>query len=585
MYQLTNDVMSILAILSVMLGLFVYNRWPYHIVALAGLGFATAIGVVPLGQVYAGIDSPAVITVACIMAISYAITGSGVVNLLIQKVILLTRQTTVHILSFSLLSAVLSGFMNNVGALGLMLPACIQSSWKENRSPSLILMPVAMASALGGMMTLIGTPTNLIISGFREQSTGVPFSLFDFAYVGCFTAFIGTVFLGVFGWRLFANTKSPQKKQHQIYTFEIEVHEDSSLIGEPISTLKGELKKIGKVVGLFRNARRTEITSSTRIKLEDVFILESSVHDIQLISNFRHSTLLGQSEPESSSDHLKLVEAMVPVRSKQIGKIVRSMTLCKEHKMSVVAILRFTGLPFERIGKQQIKLGDMLLLQCSAAIDSEILKKSGLLEMTQHNLQIGNWRSTLLPILIFACSLFSILLGWLPAEIAFGAAVVLIFALRPTALQNLSEIINWPVIVLIAAMIPLGGALISTGAANWLAYLLLVLIPHLPIILSIALIMLFTIILSSFINNAATAVIVSPIAIAVAQSSGIPMDALLMATSVGASASFLTPVAHQNNMLVMEPGNYKFLDFIKLGAPLELLVMLVSCPLIYYFWV
>lgn len=226
----------------------------------------------------------------------------------------------------------------------------------------------------------------------------------------------------------------------------------------------------------------------------------------------------------------------------------------------------------------------MLLLQCEDAADESKLKSAGLLPMTEHNLQFGNMTSLLAPILIFSLSILTILLNILPAEIAFAAAAFFIYLQKPTILHNLAQAVNWQVIVLIASMIPLGDALIHTGAAQMLANGLLILTALLPPMGSIALVMCTTILLSSFINNAATAILVAPIAISIANNTGIPVDAVLMATAIGASAAFLTPIAHQNNLLVMEPGNYRFIDFLILGAPLELIIIVISCPLISYFW-
>lgn len=570
-----------------MITLFIWGKLRYDIVALVALMVGVLVGAVPFNQVYSGLNNPAVITVACIMIISQAIARSGIFNLILKKIDFMTQQETLHIFSFSTIIATFSAFMNNVGALALMLPISIQSSLKHQRSPSLILMPIAMASALGGMITLIGTPPNLIISTFREQSVGQPFNIFDFSYVGIFTALAGVMFVGILGWRFLPKIKQTAQRIETIYRAEIKVHPKSKLIGQTLKDLRNEISDSIEIAGLIRKRKKQDLSEGLEIRKGDIFIIKATSNDIHAIAISKNFILQNQVSIHSRSqlrDHFVLIEAVIPTGSAVKGKTPSALNLRSRCKLSILAISRNVRMQIKRLHRQPLQIGDMVLLQCKEQTTPEELMAIGFLPITELNIQIHSRLRTFLPVIIFIFSIFLVAINAMPVQIAFGGAVLIMILFKLISINNLYRHVDWPIIVLLAAMIPLGEALERTGGAQLIANFILGASHHLPFMLIIGLVLLITMTLSDFINNAATSIVMAPIAISLSHSLQISVDPLLMAVAIGASCAFLTPIGHQNNLLVMGPGKYKFFDYIRMGLPLEIIVILIATPLIYWFW-
>jgi di/tricarboxylate transporter len=583
---------SILIILLLTMVLFIWGKWRYDIVALMALMAAVIVGAVPFEHVYSGLSNNAVITVACVMVISQAITRSGVLNHLIRKLNKLTTSPTLHIASLCIVSALLSAFMNNIGALALMMPVAIQSAIKAKRSPSLVLMPVALASALGGLTTLIGTPPNLLISVYRQEYSGSSFGLFDFGYVGLPIAIIGVVFIAIVLWRFIPGDRKGPKQAEDIfkvqdYITEVRIPSDSPAVEKTVREFEQFVSVDVMILGLIRDEKKKLIVMPDQVlKESDILIVEASTTELQELIHEAKLELVGEKKFDASvlkSDDVSIVEAVVPQGSATEGRSSKSMMLRSTHHINLLAISR-EGTPYKkRLNQIALKAGDVVLLQGASKGLNEAIADLGFLPIAERGLQVSA-RRRFLPLMIFIVAILLTALQLLPVQVAFGAAVLLMLLFNLIPLRQLYETIDWPIIILLAAMIPIGTALQSTGGTAMIVQHFIHLSSNLSPFYILGMLLIVTMTLSDFMNNAATAVVMAPIAASMAQALQVNIDPFLMTVALGASCSFLTPVGHQNNMLVMGPGGYKFSDYIRLGLPLEILIILIGLPLILWAW-
>ncbi len=577
---------AIILILLFSMVFFIWRKWSYAITAISALFTAVILGLVPIGKTFSGLGNPAVITVASILIITSVITKSNVLNILISKLDFFSHSQTAHVFSFSFIIAFLSAFMNNIGALGLMLPMSLYTSLKQNRSPSYILMPIAMASALGGMVTLIGTPPNLLISDYRKQAIGQSFSMFDFSYVGLLTAFVGVIFIGLLGWRLLPKQRKQKDLPKPIYTFEIRIPPQSTWIGKPFKFFKDENKNSIEILGMIRKGRKKKLSTNTEIKSGDRFIIESTLINLEELSYSKDVIIAnyikrGTKNKESNE---VLVEAIVPKNSKIQGKKFKDTNLRAQHKISVIAISQSIKSNFNRVRDIVIEPGDMLFLQCKNPNELEKFSSIGLIKIEESTLKLNEGFKVFVPLIIFAIAILLVGVLSVPVQLSFAVAAFLMILFDKTALKYVQERFDWSIIILLASMIPIGDALAQTGGADLIAHILLGFSQHQSIFLTIGLLLVITMFVSDFINNAATAIVMAPIAISLSNSMGISVDPFLMAVAIGASCAFLTPIGHQNNLLVMGPGRYKFFDYMRIGLPLEIIIIIVATPLIYWIW-
>ena len=565
---------------------FMLRKWSYATTSIFALSASILIGAVPVDQTFTGLINPAVITVASVMIITHIIAKSNVLNMVINKIDTFSHSKTMHVFIFSFYIAFLSAFMNNVGALGLMLPISIYTSLKNNRSPSYILMPIAMASALGGMITLIGTPPNLIISNFRAQAVGTPFSMFDFGYVGLYVALFGVLFIGVLGWRLLPKKSIQQSSPKRHFTFEIRIPPKSQWIGNTLKALKEEMDEDIEITGMLRRKKKHPLYHHTEIKSGDRFIIEATVENIEEFNSTNDIVVansIRKGKKNSSSNDIML-EVIVPTNSQIKGKSFNDTNLRSQYKIAMIAISQPVKNKVVRIRELIIQPGDVMLLQCKDPNIIDRLPFLGVVPIQESTFQIKTTFKHYVPILIFALAIILVSCSILPAQVGFAAAAFLMILFDSTALTYVTERFDWSIIILLAAVIPIGDALTQTGGSDLLANLILGVAKDNSILITIAIILVITMFLSDFINNAATSIVMAPIAISLAKSLNVSVDPFLMAVAIGASCAFLSPIGHQNNLMVMGPGRYKFFDYMRIGLPLEIIVFIVATPLIYVLW-
>lgn len=583
---------TILIILAIAMVFFIWGRFRYDVVALIALMLGVATRSVDYHHVYDGLSNPAVITVACVMIISHAITESGILTIFVNKISRITYYRTIHVGLLTFVTGFFSAFMNNVGALALMMPITLQSAIKTKRSPSILLMPIALGSALGGLVTLIGTPPNLLISSYREKMSGHPFSMFAYAHVGLGVAVVGIIFISFIGWRLLPTRKKSQVSEDMFqvkdYITELIVPPKSPLIDATINDFESMIDNDYIVLGIVRsNRKRLVVRSRQTIKEKDILIVEADSECLEQIINKTGLTLAGNSEVSTETlkgDDISVVEAVVPSACAAEGRSSKSLKLRARFSTNLLAIAR-QGKPFkERLSQVSLRAGDVVLLQGYTAGLQEAIFRFGLLPLSERNIKFTKNRFFFLPLLIFIGAITAAALHILPVQISFGGAVILMLVTNIVPPRKVYGMIEWPIIVLLAAMIPLGEALHNTGGTELITQYFMHIGTHFSPVVVLGVLMLVTMTLSDFMNNAATTVVMAPIGYGIAQALQLNSDTFLMAIAISASCSFLTPVGHQNNTLVMGPGGYRFTDYIRIGLPLEIIVLASSLPLLLHYW-
>ena len=590
---MTTDQIILFAILALLFAFLIWGRWRYDLVAFAALMVALLANVVPTDVAFSGFGHPATIVVALVLIISRGLSNSGVVELIASKAVDASRSLFVHIGIMSGVAAALSAVMNNVAALALLMPVDLKAAAAAKRSPALTLMPLSFASILGGLVTLIGTPPNIIIATARDQEFGEPFRMFDFAPVGLVCAVVGVLFVALVGWRLIPAARRKQDAAKELfelenYIAELKVAKDAGIIGQKISEL-GELVEGQEVqiVGLVRRKQRLPApVGRYALAAGDVLVVEAGP---EAIENLSGSADFENVDGKKGADILKgsdveMWEVVVPQGAWIVGRSAQALHLLGRHGVSLLGVSREGRRFRERLRKLGVRAGDILLLLGPGDGLTEAVQRTGCLPLAERGLQIVQRDKAGLAVGIFAVAIALASFGVVYLPVALGSVVVLYVLFGIVPLRELYDSIEWPVIILLGSLIPLGQALETSGGTGLIAENLISLSAGFSAVVVLVLLMVITMTLSDVMNNTATAVIAAPIAIQVSSGLGVSADPFLMAVAVAASSAFLTPIGHKNNTLIMGPGGYKFGDYWRMGLPLEILVVAVSVPMILLVW-
>ena len=589
---MTLDQSVSVGILFFALALFVWGRFRYDLVAFAALVVAVVAGVVPAEEAFLGFGHPAVITVAAVLIISRALTNAGAVELIAARLVPDTKNDFVFIGSFSVIAAVLSGFMNNVGALALLMPVAIQSAAKSGRSPALILLPLSFASILGGLFTLIGTPPNIIVASFREKAAGEPFGMFAFSPVGGAIAIVGVIFITVVGWRLIPKERLKRKKDQEVfdienYVAEARIPRESEFVGQTLREVAAVLEILGaELIGLIRKDYRISLDRRRRMERDDVLVIEADPEAMSKIVADLHLELISGGKPiaDLTSSEVALVEAVVAPGSFLIRKSVEQIKFRRRYRVSLLAVSRQGKSRSTRLKDHKFEAGDVVLVHGDRDHFPAVITRMGCLPLAERDLQLAAPSRALIAGGMFLAAILLIAFGLLSAPVAFGAAILGMIVTNIVTLDEAYDAIDWPIIVLLATLIPVGGALESTGTTKLLAASIADIGADISPVVILVVVMIVTMTLSDIINNAATAVVMAPISVEIARQLGVDSDPFLMAVAIGASCAFLTPIGHQNNTLVMGPGGYRFGDYWRVGLPLEIIIVVISVPMLLLFF-
>ncbi|AXY40950.1 SLC13 family permease [Halomonas sp. JS92-SW72] len=630
------DSTLVFIVLGLTLAAFVWGRFRYDLVALAALLGSVILGLVPGEQAFLGFGHPAVITVAAVLVLSRGFERSGVVDVIAEQVLRVGERLFLQLLVLTGTVVVLSGIMNNVGALALLLPVAMRLAREHDASPSILLMPLAFGSLLGGLTTLIGTPPNIIIASYRGSVTGENFGMFSFFPVGAAVALAGLAFIVLLGWRLTPKRAGKASTEAMFdtanYLVELRVGEESKANGLTLRELQQELEETIPVLAVVRDEKkRAGHAFFGTLREGDILLMEAGPDEMKLLED-KAGLRLGKDaeEEEQGADEkeeteaglkaespsvdsrqaqveekageeaerekekeekrgvdtegLQLAEAVVRNDSMMVNRTVTQLRLHNQFGLHLVAVARDGGRLKQRLREVRFRPGDVLLLQGGESELAESLATLGCLPLASRNLTLGQPRMLLASIAIFAAAILAMIFDLLPAAVALSLAALVALLVGVLPLREGYQAIDGPVIVLLGAMIPVGQALETSGGATLIAEAMLAWGAEWPVIVTLVGLFVLSMVLSNIVNNAAAALLMAPIAASLASGFDASVDPFLMVVAVSASCAFLTPIGHQSNTLVMGPGGYRFGDYWRLGLPLSLVVLAVAIPMILLVW-
>jgi di/tricarboxylate transporter len=571
---------------------FIWGRWRYDVIALTALLIGVVIGVVPAKHAFDGFRNDITVIIACALVVSAAFAKSGVVEAILRPLLPRLKGPATQVPLFAGAVALLSMATKNVGALAIMMPIALQAARRTGTSPSRLLMPMAFASLIGGTVTLVGTSPNIIVSQVREQIVGKPFGMYDYAPVGLGITALGLVFLS-FAYRLLPAVRPPTETIDAAlaanpYVTEAQVPEDWNPEKRSISHLHALAQGEVTVMGLLRDGeRRSSPHANTRLRPGDVLLLEGEHQALDDLIARARLKLTRADRPvamEEPTEEVRIVEAVVGSDSILVGRSAQQENLHGEHGVNLLAVSRSGYRLTRELRQLRLRSGDVIVIQGGERTLPGALKTLGLLPLAEREVRLGGIRRAVAPALILGAAMVLVAFQVAPVAIAFFAAAVAMVLVGAIRMREAYSALDGPVLVLIAALIPVSDAIRATGGADLIAATLAGVFHGQPPILSLGAVMLVAMAATPFLNNAATVLIVAPIGASLARLLGLNIDPFLMAVALGAACDFLTPIGHQCNTLVMAPGGYKFADYPRLGAPLSVLVLVVGTLLIAAVW-
>jgi di/tricarboxylate transporter len=590
---MATDQIILFAILALVFGFLLWGRWRYDLVAFSALIVAVIAGTVPESAAFSGFGHPAVVIIALVLIVSRGLSNAGTVELVARHIVRSGQTLSGHIAVMSGLAAALSAVMNNVGALALLMPVDIAAASKAKRSPGLTLMPLSFASILGGLVTLIGTPPNIIIASYRETALGEGFAMFDFTPVGLACALAGVGFVATIGWRLIPAAATARDSGRELfdlggYIAEIEVPEGSPAIGKRVRDLDEVADEHDvQVLGLVRRGRRLAgFARAETIQKRDMLVIEAAPEVIDGFVGALGLTYMGQRQDgqADASGDLTFAEAVVTEGARIEGRAAASLGLPARFGVTLVGISRQGRRFRERVRKLETEAGDVLLLVGPAERVAGVIAWLGCLPLAERGLTVIRRDRAMLAAGLFAAAIAGAGVGLVPLTVALAAVAIGYVAFAIVPLRQIYESVEWPVIILLGSMIPIGEALESAGGTALIGGLITEASHGAATWVVLAVLMAVTMTLSDVMNNTATAVITAPIALDVAGRLGASPDPFLMAVAVASSCAFLTPIGHKNNTLILGPGGYRFGDYWRMGLPLEIIVVAVAVPAILLVW-
>ena len=588
---MTTDQAILFGLLFCVFVFLIWGRWRYDLVAFIALLVALLTGIVPSELAFSGFGHPATVIIALVLIVSRGLSNSGAIEIVARVVVDASRKLATHIGVMAGLAAGLSAVMNNVAALALLMPVDIQAAKKAGRSPALSLMPLSFASILGGMITMIGTPPNIVVAEFRGEALGESYRMFDFAPVGLACAAVGVAYVALIGWRLLPRARHAENVSEELfeiadYIAEVRVPEGSAIIGKRIRDLDDLAGKADvEIIGLIRQGRRLPgLARIAEIRADDILVLEATPGSLDEALGILQLEYVGKGEGVLGEEDLVLHEVVVTESSRLAGRSAASLRLLYRHRVALVGVSRQGRRFREKVRALDLEPGDVLLLLGAEERLQDVTGQLGLLPLADRGQRVIQREKAWLAVALFAGAIVAASLGWVYLPIALGCVVAAYILVNIVPLRDVYTSVEWPVIVLLGSMIPIGGALQSTGGTALIAGGIVDVSAGYSPVVVLTLLVVVTMTLSDVMNNTATAVIAAPIAIEIASRLGVSADPFLMGVAVAASCAFLTPIGHKNNTLIMGPGGYRFGDYWRMGLPLEILIVVVSVPMIVLVW-
>lgn len=580
-----------IALLIAMMGLFLSGRFRYDVVALIALLAGLALGIVKPEVAFSGFSDDIVIIVGAALVLSAAVQRSGLIEAGLARITPYAQTPRAQLLVLVVSVGFGSALVKNIGALAMLMPAAFQLAKKSGASPARFLMPMAFAALLGGLMTLVGTSPNIIVSRVRQEMTGTPFRMFDYLPVGLGLTLLGLVFLAL-AYRLIpAERRAAASLGDALditgYVTEADIRPGSPADGERLGAFLERHAREVTLTGLLRAGNRTPARPETELRAGDTLILAGAPDVLEQVIAADRLALAGQDRPlpkEARGEEIGVIEAVITADSLLIGQTAGRLRLQQRYGVNLIAVSRAGERLVTALGDIALRSGDVVVLQGPLGLLPDRLRDLGCLPLAERVLRLGSARKQLVPLLALAAAMAATASGAVPVATAFFAAAAAVLILGALPLREAYQAVEWPILVMLAALIPVSDTLRATGASAVIADQLALFAQALPIWGAVALILVAAMAVTPFLNNAATVLVMAPIAATFAGELGYRPEAFLMATAVGAGCDFLTPIGHQCNTLVMGPGGYRFGDYARLGAPLSLLVVVAGVPLILWTW-
>jgi di/tricarboxylate transporter len=581
------------AIVAGMMAMFFWGKLRYDLVAVLTLLIAIAAGIVPHEKAFSGFSDDIVIIVASALVVSAAVARSGVIERIVHRVDSFLTQTGRQVVVLSSAVAVLSAFVKNIGALAMLMPVAFQLARKHGTPVSALLMPMSFAALLGGIVTLIGTSPNIIVSRVREQELGTPFQMFDFTLVGVGIALAGLLFLS-FGWRLLPTGRKGAASidaafNLEGYTTEVVIPEKASVAGKTVKDLENFGENEIEVVTILRTGSQRHYAprGSVALKAGDILILQGEPSALEKVVNgagLKLSRDHAEHSEDTPTDDIGVMEAVITPESELVDRSPLQARLFDRFDINLLAVSRRGKRITGRLRTTALRAGDVVVLRGNLATLPETIGFLQLLPLAQRKVGIGANRTSLLPLVILLSAMALVALHLVPVPIAFFGAAVFVLIVKALTLREAYDAIEWPILIMLGALIPVSDSLRSTGGTDLIAAWLSAVTTGLPALGTLALMIIVSMAVTPFLNNAATVLVVAPIAVGFAKNLGLSPDPFLMAVAIGAACDFLTPIGHQCNTLVMGPGGYRFGDYWRLGLPLSVIVVVVGTLLIPLVW-
>ncbi|MCZ2328444.1 SLC13 family permease [Bartonella sp. F02] len=587
---MTEDQIMAFSIIGLMMVVFIWDRFRYDIVAICTLLITCIVGLVSPKEAFSGFSNDIVIIVGSVFVVSAAVSRSGVMEFIIQRIWPDVKSIRIQLAFLVITVMLLSTFVKNIGALAIMLPIAFQFARRSQVSPSIFLMPMSFGSLLGGLMTQIGTSPNIVISAMRERLVGSSFTMFDFTPVGAVVAAVGFLYLVFFSWRLPARVRSGVSFDDAIdirnYISEIRVPVNSSIVGKTIMDLVKPSSGEVMVIQVIRNNVSISPFPDFILSEKDIVLLEGSHTGLDsVINSARLEFSMGRAISAGDKDgDIDVIEAVITHNSPLIGMNVKKFSLFDRHDVNLLALSRQHERIREKFGDIIFRFGDVIVLQAKETIIPNLLRELKCLPLAKRNIMFGNLRYGLLSLSILFVAIVLTALQIVPVAFSFftAAAAMVVFRIIPA--RDLYQALDGQILILLAALIPVSEALEKTGSTDLIGHWLSQIAVFLPPFGALALMLITAMLVTPFLNNAATVMMVAPIASSFAHSLHYKPEAFLMAVAIGAGCEFLTPIGHQCNMLVMGPGGYRFSDYLRFGAPLAVLVAVVAVPMLMWIW-
>jgi di/tricarboxylate transporter len=587
------DIALLLLILLFTIAAFVREWMPIEVVALTCLGLLLLFGLVTPKEAISGFSNPAVITVMMMFVLSHGLVESGLIGKLSHRIASLSgRSHWKASLLLLTLAGLMSGFINNVAAVSIFMPVAIHIAKHYRFSPSKILLPLSYACIFGGTCTLIGTSTNLIVSSLSEQHGLGAFALFEFVLLGGFLFLVGSIYNVVVPMRLLPSRSiisSLTRKYHMsAFLTEVKVPRGSKLAGHTVVEEQVSERFQLNVLEIIRGQRKISLDiRNTRLRADDVLIVRGGMEDILSFKEQYGLLLLTDiklTDSDLSDENNILVEVQLSPSSSLVGLTLKQIDFRKRYGCFILALNRTGELIREKLASIPLQQWDTLLV-FGPRTRVEALHESGdIIPLQEVELRLGMAPRWWVSVLTIAVVVVLAATGVMPILKASILGVVVLLVTRSLPIQQAYRAINWTVIFLLAAILPLGVAMENTGLAAIIGEQIGLLGAQLGPLAVLSLIYLTTSLLTEIISNNSTAVLMVPIAISTAASLGVDPKPLLMAIAFASSASFLTPIGYQTNAMVYGPGGYRLRDFLIAGAPLKVAFWLLSTWLIPVIW-